>query len=80
MMTISMIFMALQESSAEMRAGGGMNTVSWVFMLSAVTAVTALTAWCYMRILGSKDHFDPDGTGPASPPVSGEVEQRDKPS
>lgn len=44
------------------------------FMLLSMAAVTFLTVWCFMRILGGRKHFDPDGTGPARPPVPGEVE------
>ena len=51
-----------------------MDTFSWVFMLVSMGAVTALTAWCFIRILRGKAHFDPDGTGPAHAPVSGRAE------
>jgi len=47
-----------------------------VFMLASMGAVTALTVWCFSRILKGKRHFDPDGTGPAHSPVPGSVEQR----
>jgi hypothetical protein len=53
-----------------------MDAFSWVFMLTSMGAVTALTIWCYARILGGQRHFDPDGTGPAHSPVEGRVEQR----
>lgn len=44
------------------------------FMLVSMGAVTALTVWCFSRILKGKRHFDPDGTGPAHSPVQGSVE------
>lgn len=32
------------------------------------SAVLGLVGWSFHRILTHKAHFDPDGTGPASPP------------
>ena len=52
-----------------------MDAFSWVFMLVSMGAVTALTAWCFWRILRSHRHFDPDGTGPDVPPVPGRVSE-----
>ncbi|HEY8470747.1 MAG TPA: hypothetical protein VIL18_13935 [Longimicrobiales bacterium] len=46
-----------------------------VFMLGAMGAVTALTGWCFARILKGRRHFDPDGTGPAHSPVQGTAER-----
>lgn len=54
-----------------------MDAFSWIFMLTSMGAVSALTFWCYSRILGGKEHFDPDGTGPAHPPVGGSADVRD---
>jgi hypothetical protein len=51
-----------------------MDAFSWVFMLVSMTAVTSLTTYCFSRILRGKRHFDPDGTGPAHPPVSGRAD------
>lgn len=51
-----------------------MDTFSWVFMLTSMGAVTTLAVWCYTKILRGKAHFDPDGTGPARPPVKGEAD------
>jgi hypothetical protein len=51
-----------------------MDAFSWVFMLASMGAVTAVTIWCFARILRGKAHFDPDGTGPAGPPVKGRLE------
>jgi hypothetical protein len=53
-----------------------MDAFSWIFMLVSLGAVTMLTTWSFSRILRGKRHFDPDGTGPASPPVKGKAEQR----
>jgi hypothetical protein len=53
-----------------------MDAFSWIFMLVSLGAVTTLTVWSFSRILRGKRHFDPDGTGPASPPVKGRLEQR----
>jgi hypothetical protein len=52
-----------------------MDAFSWVFMLVSMAAVTSLTVWCFSRILRGKEHFDPDGTGPESPPVSGRMDR-----
>jgi hypothetical protein len=49
------------------------------FMLISMAAVTALTAWCFFRIVRGRRHFDPDGTGPAHAPVPGEVERSNEP-
>ena len=67
-----MMALILLQSSAAERAAGGLTTLSLAFMLLSMGAVTTLTAWCFMRILSTKKHFDPDGTGPARPPVAGE--------
>lgn len=71
------IVLLLQESSAVERAAGGLNALSLAFMLVSMGAVTALAAWCYSRILRRKEHFDPDGTGPARAPVSGSADPTD---
>lgn len=55
-----------------------LDTFSWMFMLTSMGAATALAAWCFSRILRGKRHFDPDGTGPAHPPVEGKVERRNR--
>jgi hypothetical protein len=74
-MIVPAIAAVLVQSSAEARAAGGLNAFSLAFMLVSITAVSSLTAWCYWRILGGQKHFDPDGTGPAEPPVEGKVER-----
>lgn len=49
-----------------------------VFMLLSWTFVLGLMAWSFWRILRDPkhfvEHFDPDGIGPAQPPVRGEAE------
>jgi cytochrome P450 len=45
------------------------------FMVVGMGSVATLTAWCFYRILTTKQHFDPDGTGPAHTPVPGRAEQ-----
>lgn len=52
-----------------------MNAFSWIFMLVSMGSVTGLTIWCFWRILRTKEHFDPDGTGPAHSPVQGRVDE-----
>lgn len=55
-----------------------LSTGALIFMLISMGAVTLLTAWCFLRILRGRAHFDPDGTGPARPPVPGELERRER--
>lgn len=56
-----------------------MSTGAAIFMALAWTFVLGLTFWSFARILRTQDHFDPDGIGPASPPVPGEAENRPPP-
>jgi hypothetical protein len=56
-------------------ADPGIGPGALAFMLLSMGAVTALTAWCFYRVLTTRRHFDPDGTGPARPPVPGKVEE-----
>jgi hypothetical protein len=65
----------LQEVTPESRAAAGMDAFSWTFMLGSMAAVSSLTFWCFWRILRGKEHFDPDGTGPAHSPVPGKTER-----
>jgi hypothetical protein len=75
---MSMIAFALLQAGLDLVADVvEMDAFSWIFMLTSMGAVTALTIWCYSRILRGKKHFDPDGTGPAHPPVKGRVERGD---
>lgn len=76
MTPIALALALLQAVTPESRAAGGMDAFSWTFMLGSMAAVSALTFWCYARILRGKAHFDPDGTGPAHSPVSGKVERK----
>jgi len=46
-----------------------MSTGAIVFWLASWASVLTLTAYCFWRILRLRRHFDPDGTGPAKPPV-----------
>ena len=71
---IALILILAQANEALVAEVVEMDTFSWVFMLASMGAVTALTIWCFVRILGGKAHFDPDGTGPAVPPVKGRLE------
>lgn len=71
-MTIATI---VQAAAAADSAAPGIGGGALAFMLICIGAVTLLTAWCYLKILGDKQHFDPDGTGPAKPPVEGKVER-----
>jgi hypothetical protein len=71
-MTVQLLF-ALQLTDAE-RVGEGIGPGALAFMLVAMGIVLLLTGWCYWRILRTRTHFDPDGTGPAQPPVPGRVD------
>jgi hypothetical protein len=53
-----------------------MSTGAAVFMAVAWTFVLGLTFWAFRKILRTEKHFDPDGIGPASPPVPGAAEDR----
>lgn len=67
----------LQDAAADAaRAAGGLSTFSLLFMLTSMGLVTLLAAWSFFRIMRGKRHFDPDGTGPAHSPVTGEVDTR----
>jgi heme/copper-type cytochrome/quinol oxidase subunit 2 len=70
-----MMALALLQTEQAAAAAEGLTPVSWVFMLMAMGAVIALTSWCFWRISRTREHFDPDGTGPAKPPVEGRVER-----
>ena len=53
-----------------------MTTQAIIFMVASWTFVLGLTFWSFARIMSKKEHHDPDGIGPASPPVPGEVGKR----
>lgn len=57
-----------------------MTTGAWLFMLSSWIFVLGLTFWSFWRILRSQQHFDPDGIGPASPPVPARTGQETTPA
>ena len=74
---LNLALLLLQEVvTPETRAARGLDPFALTFMLTSMLAVTALTVWCFTRILRGKKHFDPDGTGPAHAPVPGRVEGR----
>ncbi|HST57885.1 MAG TPA: hypothetical protein VLK84_04285 [Longimicrobium sp.] len=51
-----------------------MTTQAIIFMALSWTFVLGLTGWAFARLMSSKEHFDPDGIGPDSPPVPGRAE------
>lgn len=54
---------------------------TWViFWLGSWAFVLGLTAWSFKRLLSDQGekHFDPDGIGPAKPPVPGRAERKEK--
>ena len=51
-----------------------MSTGALIFMITAWTFVLGLMSWSFARILSGKKHFDPDGIGPAEPPVAGRAD------
>ncbi|MBI4543707.1 MAG: hypothetical protein HY703_00750 [Gemmatimonadetes bacterium] len=57
-------------------AAAGLSAGALAFMLLSIGMVTALTLYCFWRVLQRKEHIDPDGTGPAEPPIAGAVEER----
>ena len=46
-----------------------MTTQAMLFMVFSWIFVLGLMGWSFRRILGHQQHFDPDGIGPAQPPV-----------
>ena len=53
-----------------------MSTGAVVMMIISWSFVLGLMSWSFWRILHAKEHFDPDGIGPAVPPEGGRVESR----
>ncbi len=53
-----------------------MSTGAIIFMAISWTFVLGLMAWSYRKIMRSKDHFDPDGTGPQKPPIRSKLEKK----
>jgi hypothetical protein len=73
------VFLALIQTQPPLaEAQTGIGPYALVFMLTSMGAVTMLTVWCFWRILSTRRHFDPDGTGPAHAPVPGQLEQRER--
>jgi hypothetical protein len=56
-----------------------MTAGALIFLIASWTFVLGLTFWSFARILGAQKHFDPDGIGPASPPVPGRAEDGREP-
>jgi hypothetical protein len=52
-----------------------MSAGAIVFMLASWIFVLGLTFWAFATILKTQRHFDPDGIGPAGPPVPPSVHQ-----
>jgi len=52
-----------------------MSTAAIVFWLVSWTCVLGLMAFCFARILRLRRHHDPDGIGPARPPVGGAADE-----
>ena len=46
-----------------------MTTQAVIFWLLSWSFVLGLMGWSYRRILSDKKHHDPDGIGPAVPPL-----------
>lgn len=53
-----------------------MSTGALISMIISWTFVLGLMTWSFWRILRAKEHFDPDGIGPASPPVAGRADPK----
>jgi len=63
----------------QVEPGGGTDGIgggALVFMLVSMGAVITLTVWCFRRIIQTRKHLDPDGTGPDRPPVPGKYDRR----
>lgn len=73
--TLVLALVLQNPEDAAARAAEGLSPFALFFMLLSMGAVTALAVWCFARILRTQKHFDPDGTGPAEPPVPGRLEQ-----
>lgn len=46
-----------------------MTTAAVFFLAASWIFVLALMGWAFYRILKHQQHHDPDGIGPAQPPV-----------
>ena len=52
-----------------------MSVDAIIFMALSWAFVLGLLVWSFSRILRNKAHMDPDGIGPAEPPVKGAAER-----
>ncbi len=46
-----------------------MTSAALLFLIASWAFVLGLMFWCFARILRLQRHHDPDGIGPAQPPV-----------
>lgn len=53
-----------------------MTTQAIIFMAGSWIFVLGLTFWSFAKLMKDTKHFDPDGIGPASPPVQHDASQR----
>jgi hypothetical protein len=56
-----------------------MTTTAIILMAVIWTALLSLITWSSSNILRGRRHFDPDGIGPAAPPVPGMAEKEQRP-
>lgn len=75
-MIVSLVVLLQEVTEQAERASEGLSLFALLFMLASMGAVTLLAGWSFARVLRGKRHFDPDGTGPAKPPVPGEAERK----
>ena len=52
-----------------------MTTGAMLFMGGSWAFVLGLTFWSFAKMMRQKQHFDPDGDGPAVPPKKGAAEK-----
>ena len=53
-----------------------MTAAAWIFMALSWLFVLGLAAWSFGKVLRKRRHHDPDGIGPAAPPVPGARDRR----
>jgi hypothetical protein len=70
------MWIGFAQAAAQAAAAEGIGAGALAFMLISMGAVALLTVWCFYRVITTRQHFDPDGTGPARAPVRGEAEPR----
>jgi hypothetical protein len=69
-----MTWLAIVQAAEAAPSAEGISTGALIFMLTCMGLVTAMTVWSFYRVLTTRKHFDPDGTGPARPPVRGKID------